>query len=147
MFNLKEFIVKNIVNGIKNGTFSKEYGNIMAVNYLVKGILTEEDVASIDAQIIAWEEEKTSTNVYGDELKLSDYLQIGAYIQDEYVSGANYADLLMPTMFGTREAAISHISNFTKVTDVNYGNDKVLLPGNETAQVAAIVVNAGILTL
>ena len=57
MFNLKEFITKNIVNGIKNGTFSKEYGNIMAVNYLVKGILTEEDVASIDTQITAWEAE------------------------------------------------------------------------------------------
>ena len=58
MFNLKEFIVKNIVNGIKNGTFSNEYGNIMAVNYLVKGILTEEDVANIDAQISAWEVEQ-----------------------------------------------------------------------------------------
>ena len=60
MFNLKEFIVKNIVNGIKNGTFSKEYGNIMAVNYLVKGILTEEDVASIDAQISTWEAEQAA---------------------------------------------------------------------------------------
>ena len=58
MFNLKEFITKNIVNGIKNGTFSKEYGNIMAVDYLIKGILTEEDVASIDAQITAWEAEQ-----------------------------------------------------------------------------------------
>ncbi len=58
MFNLKEFIVKNIVNGIKNGTFSKEYGNIMAVNYLVKGILSEEDVANIDAQISTWEAEQ-----------------------------------------------------------------------------------------
>ena len=61
MFNLKEFVVKNIINGIKNGTFSKEYGNIMAVNYLVKGILTEEDVASIDAQISAWETEQIVT--------------------------------------------------------------------------------------
>ena len=54
MFNLKEFITKNIVNGIKNGTFSKEYGNIMAVDYLVKGILTEDDVAGIDAEITEW---------------------------------------------------------------------------------------------
>lgn len=56
MFNLKEFIVKNIVNGIKNGTWSKEYANIMAVNYLAKGLLSEEDVASIDAQISVWEQ-------------------------------------------------------------------------------------------
>lgn len=58
MFNLKDFIKKNIIEGIKNGTFSKEYGNIMAVNYLVKGILVEEDIAAIDAKITAWEEEK-----------------------------------------------------------------------------------------
>ncbi len=63
MFSLKEFIVKNIVNGIKNGTWSKEYANIMAVDYLVKGVLTEDDVASIDAQITTWEEEQASTNV------------------------------------------------------------------------------------
>ena len=56
MFNLKEFIRKNIVNGVKNGTWSKEYANIMAVNYLAKGILNEEDVANIDSQLTAWEE-------------------------------------------------------------------------------------------
>lgn len=63
MFNLKEYIVKNIINGVKNGTWSKEYAGIMAVNYLVKGILTEDDVANIDAQITAWEEEQASANV------------------------------------------------------------------------------------
>lgn len=68
MFDLKEFITKNIVNGIKNGTFSKEYGNIMAVDYLVKGILTEEDVASIDAQITAWEAEQIVKEEPADEI-------------------------------------------------------------------------------
>lgn len=61
MFNLKNFIVKNIVNGVKNGTFTKEYANIMAVNYLIKGVLTEENVVSVDAQITAWEAEQTTT--------------------------------------------------------------------------------------
>ena len=58
MFNLKEFIVRNTVNGVKNGTFTKEYANIMAVNYLIKGVLTEENVIDIDAQITAWEAEQ-----------------------------------------------------------------------------------------
>ena len=58
MFNLKSFIVTNIVSGIKNGTFTKEYGNIMAVNYFTKGILTEAELISIDSQITEWEEEK-----------------------------------------------------------------------------------------
>lgn len=60
MFDLKTFIITNIVNGIKNGTFSKEYGNIMAVNYLAKGMLTEDDVESIDSQITEWETEQNA---------------------------------------------------------------------------------------
>lgn len=55
MFDLKAFIVTNIVNGIKNGTFTKEYGNIMAVNYLAKGMLTEENIIDIHTQITEWE--------------------------------------------------------------------------------------------
>ncbi len=58
MFNLKEFIVRNIVNGVKNGTFTKEYANIMAVNYLVKGVLAENDVISVNTQIEEWEAEQ-----------------------------------------------------------------------------------------
>ena len=58
MFNLKNFIVTNIVNGVKNGTFTKEYANIMAVNYLVKGVLTEENVVEVDTQITEWEAEQ-----------------------------------------------------------------------------------------
>ena len=57
MFDLKSFIVTKIVNGVKNGTFTKEYANIMAVNYLVKGVLTEAEVQSISEQIEAWENE------------------------------------------------------------------------------------------
>lgn len=68
MFSLKEFIVKNIVNGIKNGTWSKEYANIMAVDYLVKGVLTEDDVASIDAQITTWEEEQIAKEESVEEI-------------------------------------------------------------------------------
>lgn len=55
-FNEKEFIVTNIVNGIKKGTFAKEYGNIMAVKFVAKGFITFEEVAIIDAEITAWEE-------------------------------------------------------------------------------------------
>ena len=61
MFNLKEFITKNIVNGVKNGTWSKEYACIMATNYLVKGILNEEDVANIDTQFTIWEESQNKS--------------------------------------------------------------------------------------
>lgn len=58
MFDLKAFITTNIINGIKNGTFTKEYGNIMAVNYFAKGMLSEENLIDIDAQISEWESSK-----------------------------------------------------------------------------------------
>lgn len=57
MFNLKEFIVKNIVYGVKNGTFTKEYANIMSVNYMLKGVLLEENVIYINEQIEQWNNE------------------------------------------------------------------------------------------
>jgi hypothetical protein len=70
MFNLRDFIVRNIVNGVKNGTFTKEYANIMAVNYLVKGVLTEEHVIDIDTQITAWEaEQATVEEPVGDPIE------------------------------------------------------------------------------
>ena len=87
--------------------------------------------------------ETTSTNVEGKEFKLSDYLQIGAYTQDEYSSGANYADILMPTMFDTREKALSSVTltGFDKLdTLFSAAGEKVLLPGEDTAQVATLVL-------
>ena len=60
MFDLKNFIVTNTVNGVKNGTFTKEYVNIMAVNYMLKGVLLEEDVISISTQIESWEAEQNA---------------------------------------------------------------------------------------
>lgn len=61
MFNLKSFIVENIVKGIQNNTFSKEYGNILAVNYYTKGIITEDEIISINSQIEQWSEELSQT--------------------------------------------------------------------------------------
>ena len=86
-------------------------------------------------------EEIEGTNVYNESFKLSDSLQIGSYIQNEIVDGANDADILFPSMFGSRAAAKSNISNFTKLENVTYGVDIVLLPGEDTAQVVALVLH------
>ena len=85
--------------------------------------------------------EKSSTNVNGEEFKLSDYLEIGTYVQDEMSSGFNYADILMPTMFGTREAALQNVT-LTKMSEANsvIETNRPVLPGNDTAQVHAIVL-------
>lgn len=52
MFSLKEFVKNNLIQGVINGSFGAEYARIMGVNYLVKGILTEEDLQQIDQQAI-----------------------------------------------------------------------------------------------
>lgn len=85
--------------------------------------------------------EEGSINVYGDEFKLSDYLQIGYHVQDEYSSGFNYADILMPHMFGTREAALNSVE-LQKLSEANavICENAPILPGDDTAQVVAIVL-------
>jgi len=86
--------------------------------------------------------ETTSTNMAGEEFKLSDYLEVGTYVQDEMSSGANYADLLFPTMFGTREAALSNVTAMSKLTNITLDqNDRPVLPGEDTAQIVVLVLN------
>ena len=86
--------------------------------------------------------EKSSTNINGEEFKLSDYLEIGTYRMDEMNSGFNYADILFPGMFGTREAALKNIGQLTKLSEANsvVAADCPVLPGNDTAQVFAIAL-------
>ena len=50
MFNLEEFILENLISGVKKGVFAKEYASTLAVNYLLKGILTQEDIARFDEE-------------------------------------------------------------------------------------------------
>lgn len=48
MFILNEFIKSNLINGVANNSFTREYANITAVNYLTKGLLGNEDLQEID---------------------------------------------------------------------------------------------------
>lgn len=85
--------------------------------------------------------ETGSTNVYGDTFMLSDYLQIGSYYQDEYVSGFNYADALMPHMFGTREAALKSVSlHKLSEADLMIVKNSPIKAGEDTAQIVALVL-------
>ena len=84
--------------------------------------------------------EAGSINVYGDEFLLSDYLQVGSYVQDEYSSGFNYADILIPTMFGTREAALANVNSLDKLATTVVVDGRPVLVGEQTAQVVALVL-------
>lgn len=67
-FNLKNFIKKNIINGVKNGTFTREKASLLAVDYMSKGYLDENDLAEIDSEIetymesISTKSDKTETD-------------------------------------------------------------------------------------
>lgn len=50
-FNLKNYVIKNLVKGFEDGSFSESEVMRLCIGYLTKGILTEEDVAEVDAQI------------------------------------------------------------------------------------------------
>jgi predicted ribosomally synthesized peptide with SipW-like signal peptide len=85
--------------------------------------------------------EESSINVYGEEFKLSDYLKIGTYVQDEYVYGFNYADILMPVMFADRETSLHTVELATLASaEAKICNDSAILPGDQTSQVIAIVL-------
>ena len=82
-----------------------------------------------------------SINVYGDEFRITDYLYVGTYHQDEYRDGFNYANILMPALFGTRESALSNVT-LTKLKEAKsvICKNSPILPGEDTAQVFAIVL-------
>ncbi len=85
--------------------------------------------------------EKGSTNVLGDPFKLSEHLQIGSYVQDEYVGGFNYADILMPSMFGSRKSALSNVTlNKISEADSVVAVDRPVFADDESAQVLALVL-------
>lgn len=85
--------------------------------------------------------DQKSINVYGEEFRITDYLYVGTYVQDEYRDGFNYADILMPAMFGSRENALSNVT-LTKLKDATsiIRKNAPILPGEDTAQIVAIVL-------
>lgn len=51
MFDMNEFLKDNLVNGYWNGSFSREQVNIFAMNYVMRGMLTQEDFQEIQERI------------------------------------------------------------------------------------------------
>ena len=47
MFDYGKFIIDNLKSGFKNGSFSAEQVNIFAMNYKLKGLITDEQFNKI----------------------------------------------------------------------------------------------------
>lgn len=58
MFNLTEYIKRNLVGGYKDGTWTESKVSQLCVGYLDKGHLTLEDIEEIDTEIQKIKEEK-----------------------------------------------------------------------------------------
>lgn len=58
MFNLTEYIKRNLEGGYKDGTWTESKVSQLAIGYLDKGHLTLEDIEEIDTEIQKIKEEK-----------------------------------------------------------------------------------------
>ena len=94
--------------------------------------------AQLSANIVS---ETSSTNVYGEEFFLSDYLQIGTYTMAQY-SDTNDYSALWPFMFISRDAALATAQNWTKLADFSgiAMSDTPIVTGEYGAQIMALVL-------
>ena len=123
----------------ENALYEPGYTEVVYLRIANAGSLALKYTLTIDVV-----SETPSVNVYGDEFKLSEFLKIGSYTQDEYSSGFNYADILMPAQFGTREAALNSIGElkpFSSVAEPITKNSPLLPSGDASSKVTAIVIN------
>ncbi|MGN1422387.1 MAG: hypothetical protein ACI4XA_03350 [Oscillospiraceae bacterium] len=57
MFDFAKWIVGNLISGVKNGVFSREWAAVQLGNYYVRGRVTDEDIARFDAETGAADDE------------------------------------------------------------------------------------------
>ena len=50
MFEFNTWVVNNLISGVKNGSFSKEWAAVQLGNYYVRGKVTEADIARFDEE-------------------------------------------------------------------------------------------------
>ena len=50
MFDFAKWVLTNLISGVKNGSFSKEWAAVQLGNYYVRGKVTEEDNARFEAE-------------------------------------------------------------------------------------------------
>ena len=50
MFEFNTWVVNNLISGVKNGKFSKEWAAVQLANYYLKGKVTEADIARFEEE-------------------------------------------------------------------------------------------------
>ena len=52
MFEFNTWVVNNLISGVKNGKFSKEWAAVQLANYYIKGKITEADIERFETETI-----------------------------------------------------------------------------------------------
>ena len=50
MFDFAKWVVDNLISGVKNGAFPREWAAVQLGNYFARGKAAEEDIARFDAE-------------------------------------------------------------------------------------------------
>ena len=50
MFEFNTWVVNNLISGVKNGKFSKEWAAVQLANYYLKGKVTEADITRFEEE-------------------------------------------------------------------------------------------------
>ena len=50
MFDFAKWVVDNLISGVKNGAFPREWAAVQLGNYFARGKVTEADIARFDAE-------------------------------------------------------------------------------------------------
>ena len=57
MFDFAKWVVNNLISGVKNGAFPREWAAVQLGNYYVRSKVTEEDIARFEAETEAADDE------------------------------------------------------------------------------------------
>ena len=59
MFEFNTWVVNNLISGVNNGSFSKEWAAVQLANYYVKSKVTEADIERFEEETTIPEAENT----------------------------------------------------------------------------------------
>lgn len=67
--NFGEWVVKMAAEGVKTGSFNKEWAALQLANYYAKGKITEEDISRFDTEVSEYEKMLEAENILASEIR------------------------------------------------------------------------------
>ena len=67
VFEFNTWVVNNLISGVKNGKFSKEWAAVQLANYYIKGKITEADIERFETETYVPEPEPVEDDIPEDD--------------------------------------------------------------------------------